>query len=129
MCTIFSQKYCLRGFVLFSTQSPPVYRKSCSKFEHPAYEETFECTSFVLEEWVSSAEWDWKERIWKEAIVAFVTAVFPHSGRFTLYVTFPFRHGTSLFSKTFSRVIKTDMFTLTGTSSSSLRSVPSPSPS
>jgi hypothetical protein len=38
-------------------------------------------------------------------------------GRFTQYVTFPFRRGTSPFSK---------MFTLTGTSPSRLSSVPSP---
>jgi len=39
----------------------------------------------------------------------------------TLYVTFPFRRGTSPFSKICSRVIKTEMFTLTRTSPSRLQ--------
>ena len=51
-----------------------------------------------------------------------------NKGRFTLYVTFLFRRGTSPFSKLFSCVIK-QMFTLTGMSPSRLISVPSPPPS
>jgi len=48
-------------------------------------------------------------------------------GRFSLYITFPSRRGTSPFSKVFSCVIQTEMFTLTGTFPSHLNSVPSPS--